>query len=103
MQQIFNDLPGIVFWEKTALSFFIALLGMLAHAVKKYLRKEIDDIYAWFILDTRTTLNAIFAVAAGVLTLAFTMGLETLPFSQFTLQSFLVGYALDSTVNKMQA
>jgi hypothetical protein len=76
---------------------------MLAHAVKKYLRKEIDDIYAWFVLDTRTTLNAVFAVASGVLTLAFTMGLENMPFSQVVLQSFLVGYALDSTINKMSS
>lgn len=103
MNQLFNDMPSILFWEKVAFSFFIALAGMLAHAIKKYLRKEIDDIYAWFVLDTRTTLNAIFAVGAGVLTLAFTMGLETMPFSQVVLQSFLIGYALDSTVNKMQS
>lgn len=89
-------------WIALGITLAIALAGMFAHYVKKWLRDETQDsVYAYFFDrdSIKHTLSAAGAVVVAVLSL-FTAGQVDLGSLAGLTAIFTIGYAGDSALNK---
>jgi hypothetical protein len=79
----------------------LALLGIVAHAIKKWMMKEISySVFAYlFTVDPRGSLLTICSVLAAVLTAVGTGQINDPHLFPDASAAFLIGFAFDSTIS----
>ena len=88
-----------------ALALGIALLGMFAHYVKKWLRGETQDSLLEYLFGANSWKHTVQAAVAVVVTIVgmFTAGQLDLATIAGLITVFTIGYAGDSALNKDDA
>ena len=85
--------------------YILGLLGMVSHYFKKWLRKEIaGSLFDYLFRDhARDTAYAVFAYSGVVASALLAGQFDALTLKQIALPAFLLGYTIDSALNKASA
>lgn len=89
-------------WAAFAITLAIALGGMVAHYVKKWLRDETQDTFYTYFFDRdsiKHTLTAVGTVVAAIFSMAVAGQIDLTTFAGLA-AIFTIGYAGDSALNK---
>lgn len=97
----FIDISEDMFFRGLIFLLF-ALIGVVTHAVKKWLRGDIQSISEWFTGSPRNTVGAMLGVFGASFTTALSHQLDGLTLTQLIMLSYPIGYSVDSLLNKSE-